>query len=53
MICPNCGDENSVEIPVVDIGVGNIQCAPAFCHACHWEEPPPPMVELLDEEDAK
>jgi hypothetical protein len=36
MKCPECGEE--LEIPVVDIGVGNQQIGPAFCPECHWEE---------------
>ena len=33
MQCPAC-KSNNVEVPTVDIGVGNQQCGPAFCYDC-------------------
>lgn len=33
MECPVCGSTN-IEIPTVDIGVGEMQCGPAQCNAC-------------------
>jgi len=33
MKCPFCGSEN-VEVPTVDIGVGDAQCGPASCRDC-------------------
>ena len=33
MACPFCGSEN-VDIPMVDIGVGEQQCGPATCVDC-------------------
>ncbi len=32
MKCPICNSE--VEVPTVDVGVGEIQCGPAVCHIC-------------------
>lgn len=34
MKCPMCGEE--AEQDVVDIGVGNIPCGPAYCERCQW-----------------
>ena len=47
-LCPECGGE--IEIPTVDIGVGEQQCGPAFCldDACGWSEPYP--EEIADAE---
>ncbi len=33
MQCPFC-KSNAVEVPTVDIGVGNQQCGPASCEEC-------------------
>lgn len=33
MICPFCGSK-SIDVPTVDIGVGEQQCAPASCNDC-------------------
>jgi hypothetical protein len=33
MTCPYCDSEN-VEVPMVDIGVGETQCGAAFCYEC-------------------
>ena len=37
MTCPLCGSEN-IEVPRVDVGVGEVQCAPAYCLDCDWFE---------------
>jgi hypothetical protein len=34
MKCPYCGGEE-VDVPMVDIGVGSIQCGPAMCYTCN------------------
>lgn len=39
-MCPKCGSTN-VDVPTVDIGVGEQQCAPATCMDCNWQEPYP------------
>ena len=33
MICPFCKSDN-VDVPMVDIGVGEQQCGPACCMDC-------------------
>ena len=33
MICPFCKND-SVDVPTVDVGVGEIQCGPAICDIC-------------------
>lgn len=33
MTCPFCGSKN-VDVPTVDIGVGEQQCGPAVCIDC-------------------
>jgi hypothetical protein len=38
-ICPKCGHE--LECDMVDIGVGEMQCGPWGCPACHWVEDDP------------
>jgi predicted Zn-ribbon and HTH transcriptional regulator len=48
MICPECDSEN-VEVPTVDIGVGEQQCAPASCLDCGWVQPMPDY--LVDNEN--
>lgn len=34
MMCPFCKSSN-VEVPTVDIGVGEQQCGPAYCYDCY------------------
>lgn len=47
MNCPKCGAD--VEVPTVDIGVGEQQCGPAFCTECDWGESYP--EDLLKGDD--
>lgn len=53
MTCPFCGSAD-LEIPTVDIGVGDQQCGPAWCYSClasqtesgEWERRPEPSSTI-------
>lgn len=50
MKCPECGS-TQVEVPTVDIGVGEQQCAPASCLDCGWVEKYPELLPVEGEFD--